>query len=110
MLKQSIVLKSRGIFPTGIDQDQIRQIRAFEGRFSNALDVCRIHNCDPRLCVAQPECEGFGAKQDRKRHADRAQSHGRQVRHSGLNALRQNDRDPVAGFDTQCVQRVGQLA
>ena len=57
--------------------------------------------------VGEPEGERVGAEQHRERQRDRAELVHRDVGDSGLDALGQDDADPVPAPDAEPVERVG---
>ena len=55
-----------------------------------------VHDRHPRLAVVEPVLERLGAEQHRQRHRHRAELVDRHVRDRRFEALRQQNRDPVA--------------
>ena len=87
-----------------VDVDQ----GAVEAERLHPLQRLALAEHDPRLRVAQPDVECVRAERGAERHGDRAELVGRDVRDRGLGALREHDRDAVAGHGAGRGQDVGE--
>ena len=87
-----------------VDVDQ----GAVEAERPHPLQRLPLAEHDPRLRVAEPDVERVGAERRAQRHGDRAELVGGDVRDRGLGALREHDRDPVAGHGAGRGQGVGE--
>ena len=90
------------------DRDQRRQLRAERPRLEHVVDAGLVDQSEAGAAVVDAVLERVGAEQHRQRHGDRAQPIERDVRHRGLEALRHDDRHPVAACDAERLQGRGQ--
>ena len=90
------------------DDDQVLQRGTVRADRRERGQGAGVDDRDDGVAVLQAVLERVGPEQQRQRHRHRAHLVDGHVRHDGLGALRQDDRDAVTGLHAERLQRVGE--